>query len=96
MAGYMPSLRLTEDSGGRVRLSLAGVTAGEGATLQEAADELVRRTLLVAMALRGGERRWSSALRPEPGTLEFLWKLGHFAATGGDIRTVIFGPPSGG
>ena len=38
--------------GGRVRLTLAGLTQAEGTTLQEAADDLVRRVLLIAMAFR--------------------------------------------
>jgi hypothetical protein len=91
MPGYAPALTLTE-RGDRVRLSLAGLATGEGATLQEAANELVRRTLLAAMAARAGEVGWSPALRPEPGMLEYLWRLGHVAATGGDIRTLIFAP----
>jgi len=92
MPAYTPTLTLTE-RGDRVRLSLAGLATAEGATLQEAGNELVRRTLAVAMAARAGEMHWSPAIRPEPGMLEYLWRLGHVAATGGDIRTLIFGAP---
>jgi hypothetical protein len=89
MPRYTPALTLTERDD-RVRLSLGGLASAEGATLQEAGDELVRRILLAAMAARAGEVGWSPTLRPEPGMLEYLWRLGHVAAAGGDIRTLIF------
>jgi hypothetical protein len=40
----MRSLTVTE-SGGLVRLELAGVARGEGVSLQEAADDLLHRLL---------------------------------------------------
>jgi hypothetical protein len=91
MSRYTPALALTETDD-RVRLSLGGLATGEGATLQEAGDELVRQMLVAAMAARAGEIRFSPALRPQPGMLEYLWRLGRVAAAGGDIRTVIFAP----
>ena len=90
MPDYTPALHVSE-SDDRVRLSLSGLTTGEGSTLQDAGDDLVRRTLVMAMAARAGELDWSRGLRPEPGLLEFLWRLGHFAAAGGDVRELIFG-----
>jgi hypothetical protein len=78
---------------GRVRLSLDGFSFAEGATLQEAADELVRRLLLVAMAFRnGGFRPTCSDVVPDVALLDFIWQLGEMAAAGGDIRDLVFGP----
>jgi hypothetical protein len=37
---------------GRVRLTLGGLTQAEGTTLQEVADDVVRRVLLIAMTFR--------------------------------------------
>jgi hypothetical protein len=91
MPEYRPSLRVSE-LGGRVRLRLVGFRYAEGATLQEAADELVRRMLLIAMAFRtDGVGRMSYACRPDPDALEFIWELGEIAARGEDIRGRLFG-----
>ena len=54
MAAFTPSLSVVELDG-RVRLALAGFGHADGATLQEAADELVRRVLVIAMAVRAGD-----------------------------------------
>ena len=51
MADRSPALRISETDG-RVRLGLDGFGDVEGATLQDAADELVAHLLHVAMALR--------------------------------------------
>jgi hypothetical protein len=77
--------------GGRVRLSLVGFSHAEGATLQEAADELVRRMLLIAMAFRTDGIGKPYAYQPDPDALQFIWELGEMAARGEDIRGLLFG-----
>jgi hypothetical protein len=87
-----PQLQISERDG-RVRLSLGGFSYAEGETLQEAADELVRRMLVIAMAFRnGGVSPLCSECRPDVSLLDFVWRLGDVAATGGDIRDCLFGP----
>jgi hypothetical protein len=55
MSGFTPSLRVVERSG-RVRLGGSPASdAPRAPTLQDAADELVRKMLLMAMAMRSGE-----------------------------------------
>ena len=90
MPEYRPSLRVSK-VGGRVRLSLVGFSHAEGATLQEAADELVRRMLLIAMAFRTDGIGKTYACRPDPDALQFIWELGEIAARGDDIRGRLFG-----
>ena len=91
MPRYTPSLRVSE-IGGRVRLSLVGFRHADGATLQEAADELVRRMLLIAMAFRtNGIGKMPYAYRLDPDALQFIWELGEIAARGEDIRGRLFG-----
>ena len=87
----MPSLTVREH-GDRCRLSLAGDAWGEGATLQEAADDLVARVIRHARAVRstgvvcscelgGADHRW----------LDFLYEIGELAARGGDVRSRVVG-----
>ena len=88
---WTPALSV-RDVGGHCRLSLGGHAHGEGATLQEAADDLVRRLLTLAMALRSGA---GLRVSPEvPGVdlrwFEFLYELGAIAARGEDIRARVF------
>jgi hypothetical protein len=90
MPEYRTSLRVSE-VGGRVRLSLVGFSHAEGATLQEAADELVRRMLLIAMAFRTDGIGKPYAYQPDPDALQFIWELGEIAARGEDIRGRLFG-----
>ena len=91
MVAADPRLRVS-DVGGRVRLTLAGLTGAEGATLQEAADDLVWRVLLVAMALRSsGIGPVSSECPSDVALLDFVFELGEIAARGGDIRPRLFG-----
>jgi hypothetical protein len=60
---------------------------------QEAADELVRRLPVVAMAFRnGGAGPACSDVVPDVAVLDFVWQLGELAASGGDIRDLVFGP----
>jgi hypothetical protein len=85
----MPALNITE-AGGRVRLDLGGFAHGEGTSLQEAADELIRRILELALALRSTGCTTSSELSPDLETMNFLHELGEIAAAGGDIRARVF------
>jgi hypothetical protein len=79
------------EAAGQVRLGVDGLFSGEGATLQEAADELVWKILVAAMALRSeGITSCSAALRPDMSLVAFLWELGDIAAAGGDIRNRLF------
>ena len=85
----MPALTVTEH-GERVRLSLGGFAHGDGASLQEAADDLIGSVLRLALALREGGFRSPCGLRPDLDTLNFLSELAEIAATGGDIRARVF------
>ncbi len=87
----MPELRLSETMG-RCRLSLAGLTYGDGTTLQEAADDLIARLLHLVMCVRSSGFRFSSELGPpDPNVLNFVWELGELSARGEDIRERVFG-----
>jgi hypothetical protein len=89
---YQPPLEVRR-SAGRVRLLLGELAHGEGATLQEAADDLVARVLALVMAFRSGAigPLPSEGPRPDLAMLEFLYDLGEIAAGGGDIRERLFG-----
>jgi hypothetical protein len=78
---------------GRLRLLLDGLAYGEGITLQEAADDLVARVLVLVMAFRSGGIGpiSSEGPRPDLAVLEFLYELSEIAASGGDIRERLFG-----
>jgi hypothetical protein len=87
--GWVPELRLHETGAG-CRLTLVGVTYGSGATLQEAADDLVRRVLDVALTMRSrgfGARAGLGA--PNTRVLDFLWEVGERAARDHDVRSFI-------
>jgi hypothetical protein len=90
MIERMPSLTVT-DSEGLVRLQLGGLARGEGPSLQEAADDLIRRLLALVIAFRSSGFKASCELRPDRETLDFLYELGELAAAGGDIRERVFG-----
>jgi hypothetical protein len=85
----MPELTVTE-AGGRVRLSLGGFARGEGASLQEAADDLLCSILRLVMAFRSSGFRAPSEFRPDFETMNLLYELGEIAAAGGDIRARVF------
>jgi hypothetical protein len=85
----MPTLSVTE-AGGRVRLNLGGFAQGEGSSLQEAADELIRRILELALAFRSSGCAASRELSPNLETMNFLHEVGEIAAGGGDIRARVF------
>ena len=83
---WTPPLRLTEHPGG-CRLTLDGLTSGDGASLQEAADELIARLRRLALAVhRGGLQPSPDAGPPDLRLLDFLWELGERAVRGEDIR----------
>lgn len=86
---WTPELRV-ETRAGRCRMTLVGVTYGNGATLQEASRDLVCRVLDLALALRAGFRA-STEARPDPQVVEYLWEIGEMATRGGDIRARVLG-----
>jgi hypothetical protein len=76
----------------RCELNLIGVTAGYGATMQEAANDLLVRVHDLGLALhRGGLRVTGETGRPDPRVADFLWEIGEIAARGGDIRGRVLG-----
>jgi hypothetical protein len=86
----MPALTVME-AGERVRLSLGGFAHGEGACLQEAADDLICSILRIVMAFRSSGFKTCSEFRPDFETMNLLYELGEIAAAGGDIRSRVFG-----
>jgi hypothetical protein len=90
MMSRMPSLSASERNG-RVCLRLGDVAWGEGSSLQEASDDLIRRLLGLVVALRASGFTASGEIRIDLETMDFLFALGEFAAAGGDIRTRVFG-----
>ena len=89
MFTFTPSFAVTE-SYGTVRLQLRRITHGEGTTLQEAADDLVRRVLALALAFRADGMACSSEAPPDLPAVNFVYELGEIAAAGGDIRERLF------
>jgi hypothetical protein len=89
---FPPTLEVCQVAG-RVRLQLHGLAYGEGATLQEAADDLVARVLVLVMAFRSSGIGPISSEVPPPdlAMLDFLYELGEIAAADGDIRDWLFG-----
>jgi hypothetical protein len=88
---WTPSLTVRE-AGGRCRLCLDGLAWGDGDTLQEAADDLVRRLSTVALSLRANG--WNVPAEfgpPDVRVLTFLWELGELAARGEDVRERVLG-----
>ena len=91
MPAPCPPLRIRE-VGDRVRLSLDGLSQADGATLQEAADALRCRLLVLALAYRSHGFTVDPADRaPGLGWTGFLHELGEIAARGGDILERVFG-----
>ncbi len=94
MTRWTPELRL-DTPGGICRLSLVGVTYGNGPTLQEASNDLLARLFDVALAVRAGRYRVTSeGGRPDHRVMDFLWEVGEIAIRGGDIRERVFGDPT--
>jgi hypothetical protein len=85
-----PSLTVTE-TGGLVHLQLGGLARGQGGSLQDAADDLIRRLLGVVIAFRSSGMKASCEVQPDLATMDFLFQLGEVAAAGGDIRAHVFG-----
>lgn len=83
MAIDMPSLELREIDG-RCHLVLGGHLRGEGDTLQDAGDDLVRRVLDAAAGPRSGAPL-------DPMWLAFLDGVADVASRGGDVRELVFG-----
>lgn len=90
MSPFMPSLTVTE-SGGLVELRLGAFARGRGPSLQEAADDLIHSILGVVMAFRSSGFTVAPEVCPDFETLNFLAELGDVAASGGDIRELVFG-----
>jgi hypothetical protein len=86
---YQPLLEVRRVAG--VRLLLGRLSYGEGATLQEAGDDLVARLLVLAMAFRSGGigPMTSEGPRLDPAMLQFLCELGEVAAASGDPRAAV-------
>jgi hypothetical protein len=92
MAGaWQPELRLHETGHG-CRLTLVGVTYGDGATLTEAADDLVARLLTIVYAVRTSGLRMPLSMGPvDPRLTDLLWELSDIVRRGGDIRDRALG-----
>jgi hypothetical protein len=86
---WTPRLEL-DSRADRCRLSLVGVTYGNGATMQEAATDLLLRLHDLAIGIRRGGIRVPLG-SPNPQVTGFLWEIGELAARGGDIRGRVFG-----
>ena len=89
---WSPPLRL-ETNGEGCRLLLVGVTHGNGATMQDAADDLIARLLSIVMSIRTSGFRFASELGPPDQRLhQFIWELGELVAAGEDLRPRVFAP----
>jgi hypothetical protein len=74
-----------------VRLELGQLARGEGRTLQEAGDDLIRGLLGLVFAVRSSGFKASCEVRPDLETMDFLYELGELAGSGADIRRRVFG-----
>jgi hypothetical protein len=90
MSSHPPALTVRERAGG-VRLQLGSLAYGDGMSLQEAADDLVRRVLALGRALRTSGFSVSPEFPCDLAALSLLSELDEIAAAGGDIRTRLFG-----
>jgi hypothetical protein len=89
--GRLPLSLTVQESSGRVRLWLGTLTHGDGPTLQDATDDLVKGLLSYAMAFRGSGMQPARELGPpDLAAMDFLYQLGEFAAAGGDLRSHLF------
>lgn len=90
---WTPDLQLQPKPDG-CRLSLVGVTYGNGRTLQEASNDLLVRLFDLGTAFHAGRYRISGDLgAPDRRVMEFLWEIGEITSRGGDIRERVFGIP---
>jgi hypothetical protein len=90
MSSYRPALVVQEHAAG-VRLHLGSVAHGDGPSLQAAADDLVRRVLVLGRAFRTNGFSVSHEVVQDVAGLSFLCELDEIAAAGGDVRTRLFG-----
>ena len=90
MSSHPLALTVQERSDG-VRLHLGSVAYGDGPSLQEAADDLVRRVLALGRALRTTGFAVSTEFPCDVVTLSLLAEVDEIAAAGGDVRTRLFG-----
>ena len=90
MSSDRPALVVREHAAG-VRLHLGSVAHGDGPSLQEAADDLVRRVLAIGRALRTSGFSVSTELPYDVAALSLLSELDEIAAAGGDVRARLFG-----
>ena len=74
-----------------VRLHLGSVAHGDGPSLQEAAEDLLQRVLVLGRALRTSGFSVSPEIMHDVAGLSFLCELDEIAAVGGDVRTRLFG-----
>jgi hypothetical protein len=91
---WSPELQLHAKADG-CRLTLVGVTYGNGPDLQAASNDLLTRLFDLAVGLRGGRMRPSGDLgASDPRMMSFLWEISEIIARGGDIRDRVFGVPA--
>ena len=90
MSSDRPALVVSEHAAG-VRLHLGSVAHGDGPSLQEAADNLLRRVLAIGRALRTSGFSVSTELPYDVAALSLLSELDEIAAAGGDVRARLFG-----
>lgn len=83
---WSPELRL-EDRAGRCRLTLVGVTYGNGPTLQDAANDLMTRLYDLALGLRANG--FPAKVPVDPRVAAYLWEIGEIAVRGGDLRARV-------
>ena len=89
---WTPTLALRETGGG-CRLSLIGVTHGDGWTLQDAADDLVARILEIAMRWRAGGFAFTGEFGvPDRNLMDFLFEVSEVASRGEDVRAMVLQP----
>jgi hypothetical protein len=90
MSSHPPALTVRERAGG-VRLQLGSLAYGDGVSLQKAADDLVRRVLVIGRAFRTSGFSVSPESPYDMAALSFLCELDEIAAAGGDVRARLFG-----
>jgi hypothetical protein len=90
MSSDRPPLVVREHAAG-VRLHLGSVAYGDGSSLQEAADDLVRRVLVLGRAFRTSGFTVSLEVAHDVAAVSLLWELDEIAAAGGDVRARLFG-----
>jgi hypothetical protein len=89
MSSHPLALTVQERSG-VVRLHLGSIAHGDGPSLQEASDDLVRRVLAIGRALRTTGLSVSPEAACDVAALSFLCELEEIAAAGGDVRARLF------